>query len=44
MSAKFSGMFASKLHKMKMQGKIVKYVPNDLIKEPWAVYAKQAFG
>ena len=27
-----------------MQGKIQKYVPRDLIKKPWVVYAKQAFG
>lgn len=44
LSSKFSGMFAKKLRKLKMQGKIQKYVPRDLIKKPWVVYAKQAFG
>lgn len=44
MSSKFSGMFAKKLRKLKIKGKINKYVPKDLIKEPWVVYAKQAFG
>jgi hypothetical protein len=44
MSSKFSGMFAKKLRRLKMKGKIVKYVPRDLIKKPWVVYAKKAFG
>ncbi len=44
MSTKFSGMFVTKLRKLKMQGLINKFVPKDLIKEPWVVYAKQAFG
>lgn len=44
MSEKFSAIFAKKLRKLKQQGKIKKYVPRDLIPEPWVVYAKQAFG
>ncbi len=44
MSEKFSAIFAKKLRKLKQQGKIRKYVPRDLVPEPWAVYAKQAFG
>lgn len=40
----FSAKFASKLRLLKRQGEIRKYVPRDLIKEPWVVYAKQAFG
>lgn len=40
----FSGRFASKLRRLKKQGKIRKYVPRDLIKTPWVVYAKEAFG
>ncbi len=44
MSAKFSARFAKKLRRLKQQGKIKKYVPRDLIKKPWVVYAKQAFG
>jgi hypothetical protein len=44
MSKVFSARFAKKLRKLKMQGKIQKYVPRDLIKKPWVVYAKQAFG
>lgn len=44
MSAKFSARFAKKLRRLKQQGEIVKYVPRDLIKKPWVVYAKQAFG
>jgi hypothetical protein len=44
MSEKFSAIFAKKLRKLKMQGKIKKYVPRDLIPEPWVIYAKQAFG
>lgn len=44
MSSKFSGIFAEKLRKLKRQGKIKKFVPRDLIKTPWVVYAKQAFG
>ena len=44
LSDKFSARFAKKLRRLKMQGKIVKYVPKDLIPKPWVVYAKQAFG
>lgn len=44
MSKVFSARFAKKLRKLKMQGKIVKRVPKDLIPKPWVVYAKQAFG
>ena len=44
MSSKFSASFASKLRKLKQQGKITKTVPRDLIKHSWVVYAKQAFG
>ncbi len=44
MSDKFSAIFAKKLRKLKQQGKINKFVPQDLIPEPWVVYAKQAFG
>lgn len=44
MSVKFSAMFVKKLRKLKQQGKIIKFVPRDLIKKPWVVYAKQAFG
>ena len=44
MSSKFSALFAAKLRRLKRQGKIKQYVPRDLIKKPWVVYAKQAFG
>jgi hypothetical protein len=44
LSSKFSAIFVEKLRKLKQQGKIKKYVPRDLIKTPWVVYAKQAFG
>lgn len=44
MSKKFSARFAKKLRSLKRQGKIQKYVPRDIIKNPWVVYAKQAFG
>ena len=44
MSAVFSARFSKKLRRLKRQGKIKKYVPRDLIKKPWVVYAKQAFG
>jgi len=44
LSRKFSARFVKKLRRLKMQGKIKKYVPRDLIKTPWLVYAKQAFG
>jgi len=44
MSAKYSARFAKKLRKLKQQRKIKKFVPRDLIKKPWVVYAKQAFG
>lgn len=44
MSNKFSAIFAKKLRKLKQQGKIHKFVPRNLIPEPWVVYAKQAFG
>lgn len=40
----FSARFASKLRRLKREGKIKKHVPRDLIKEPWVVYARQAFG
>lgn len=43
LSSKFSARFVKKLRKLKQQGKIRKYVPRDLIKKPWVVYAKQAF-
>lgn len=44
LSSKFSAMFAAKLRKLKREGNIKKFVPRDLIKKPWVVYAKQAFG
>ena len=44
MSKVFSARFVKKLRRLKQQGKIQKYVPRDLIKKPWVVYAKQAFG
>lgn len=44
LSSKFSGMFAEELRRLKRLGKIKKFVPRDLIKSPWVVYAKQAFG
>jgi len=44
MSAVFSARFAKKLRRLKQQGKINKFVPRNLIKKPWVVYAKQAFG
>jgi hypothetical protein len=44
LSSKFSAIFVEKLRKLKQQGFIKKYVPRDLIKKPWVVYAKQAFG
>jgi hypothetical protein len=44
MSKKSSAIFASKLRKLKQQGKIIKNIPRDLIPKPWVVYAKQAFG
>jgi len=44
LSSKFSAIFAQKLRLLKQQGKIKKFVPRDLIKKPWVVYAKQAFG
>jgi len=44
LSSKFSATFAQKLRILKQQGKIKKFVPRDLIKTPWVVYAKQAFG
>jgi len=44
LSRVFSARFASKLRRLKRLGKIKKHVPRDLIKEPWVVYAKQAFG
>jgi hypothetical protein len=44
LSKKFSARFAKKLRLLKRQGKIKGYVPRDLIKKPWVVYAKQAFG
>ena len=44
MSGVFSARFAKKLRRLKQQEKIKKYVPRDLIKKPWVVYAKQAFG
>jgi len=44
LSSKFSATFAEKLRVLKQQGKIKKFVPRDLIKTPWVVYAKQAFG
>ena len=44
MSQKFSARFVKKLRRLKKEGKIQKYVPRNLIKKPWVVYAKQAFG
>lgn len=44
MSAVFSARFAKKLRRLKRKNKIKKQVPRDLIKKPWVVYAKQAFG
>jgi hypothetical protein len=44
LSSKFSATFAEKLRILKQQGKIKKFVPRNLIKTPWVVYAKQAFG
>ena len=44
MSEVFSARFVKKLRRLKQQGKIKKFVPRDLIKTPWVVYAKQAFG
>jgi len=44
MSGVFSARFAKKLRQLKRQGKIQKYVPRDLVKKPWVVYAKKAFG
>lgn len=44
MSQKFSARFVKKLRQLKKEGKIQKYVPRNLIKKPWVVYAKQAFG
>lgn len=44
LSEKFSARFVKKLRKLKRQGHIRKFVPRDLIKKPWVVYAKQAFG
>lgn len=44
LSKTFSARFAEKLRKLKQNGQIRKYVPRDLIKKPWVVYAKQAFG
>ena len=44
MSAVFSARFAQKLRQLKKQGKISKQIPRDLIRKPWVVYTKQAFG
>ena len=44
MSKVFSARFAKKLRKLKKKGEITKFVPKDLIKKPWVVYAKKAFG
>src|SRR5690554_6511366 len=44
LSEVFSARFARKLRRLKRQGKIKKFVPRDLIKKPWVVYAKQALG
>lgn len=44
LSSKFSATFAKRLRTLKQQGKIRKFVPRNLIKTPWVVYAKQAFG
>lgn len=44
LSSKFSATFVKRLRTLKQQGKITKFVPRDLIKTPWVVYAKQAFG
>ena len=39
MSSKFSGCFVAKLRKLKKKGRLKKFVPLDLIKKPWVVYA-----
>lgn len=44
MSSVYSARFASRLRKLKREREIIKYVPRDLIKKPWVVYAKKAFG
>jgi hypothetical protein len=44
LSRKFSARLAKKLRRLKRKGQIKKFVPRDLIKKPWVVYAKQAFG
>jgi hypothetical protein len=44
LSSKFSARFVKKLRQLKQQGKIKKYIPRDLIKTRWVVYAKEAFG
>jgi hypothetical protein len=44
LSSKFSARFVKKLRQLKQQGLIKKRIPRDLIKTPWVVYAKQAFG
>lgn len=44
MSSVFSARFSRALRRLKKAGKITKYVPKDLIKKPWVVYAKKAFG
>jgi len=44
LSKTFCARFAEKLRQLKKDGLIRKFVPRDLIKKPWVVYAKQAFG
>lgn len=44
MSSVYSARFAKRLRQLKMEGRIIKYVPRDLIKKTWVVYAKKAFG
>lgn len=44
MSPVFSARFVKRLRQLKKEGKIKKFVPRDLIKKPWGVYAKKAFG
>lgn len=44
LSSIFSARFVKRLRQLKQQGLINKRIPRDLIKSPWVVYAKQAFG
>lgn len=44
MSKVFSARFVAKLRELDRKGEIKKTLPKDLIKKPWVVYAKKAFG